>query len=386
MTDPVALIAPIVDSAVIELGKGLYRKQVLREGQINYKGQKLDFSGDYLDGLALAFKEQAFDACPLVFADKDNAHTQDVERIRGDIIGFERRGNGLDAIVSVPDPKSQKLIEQFPKLGVSVRIEQPLDRADGKKWPAAIHHVLATANPRMTGLSPWEPVDLAVDGDEVPVIDLSNYDFAEAEQTEKEGIMPNETPKDAPLSAAENARLRELLANLEEADQGADDGYVMPSDEELAEMAAALFEDEGANQEEQVTVGLSDDTAAIELAAQVDAQAIELSRLRNERDVERYNGLVRTLAEDYGIPPRITELAKHLLTGTHVVELSSGGKVDAGETVLKVLKAIGEQAKLIDLSTSAPVFEGTSERESAAKELETRQAEAKSYASQFGLV
>lgn len=377
-----AIITPLDTGDVVELARDsrIFRKEVLRVGSINYKGQKLEFTPDYLDGLQMAYTEGAFDSVPLVFTDEKNSHTQDVERIRGEIIGFERNGVRLDAIVRASNDQAATLLRENPKIGVSCRIEQPLDRADGKTWPAAIQHVLVTANPKVTGMSPWQPVDLAADG--VPVIDLSTYDFADGEV--EEITMPEKT---APLTDAENARLRELLASLEAANAGAeDDGYVLPTDEELQQLADDLFVDDSAEVKAPVAA-LAAENEALELAqAQLDSQAIELARMRTERDKERYSADVALLATDFGIPPRITELARPLLTGTHVVELASGGQVDTRATVLKVLKAIGSQIKMLDLSAEAPVFEDAQRQASAQADAEKRQADTKSYASQFGLI
>lgn len=379
---------PLLASEAIELAKSsrIFRKQVLRVGSINYKGERLDFTAAYLDGLALAHRDQVFPIVPLVFAPGDNSHTQDVERIRGEILGFERDGDHLDAIVRASNEKAAQLLRENPNVGVSVRIEQPIKRADGKTWPAAIQHVLVTANPVVPGLSPWQPVDLSAD--DLPVIDLSTYDFAEASPGEDGTPDEKETEMaDAPsFTTEETAELRALLAKLKEAedDAPADDG-TLPTDEELAAIAAGLFaDDEEDSQEEQpAEIAASSDSQAFELAAQVDAQRIELAQLRAERDAERYEKLRETLARDHGIPPRITELAKPLLTGKRSIELSNGTSVDAGEVMRKVLTAVGEHIKLIDLSTDT-VYD-TTEAAQAEVDAKRRAAEAADYVSNFGL-
>lgn len=382
MSTHVAIQAPIIETETVELAAAanLFRKQVLKCGSINYKGRRLDFTPEYLDGLAAAHAEQAFDAVPFVFTDAANAHTQDPARIRGEILAFERTGDGLDAIVRVPDPKAAQLVRDFPKLGVSVRIEQPIERADGKTWPAAIQHVLATANPRVTGMRPWEPVDLAVD--DLPVIDLSTYDFADGEDTpdDEETVMADQP---SAFTDEETARLRALLAQLDTpTDPPADDGYMLPSDEELAEIAAGLFDEE--DEDAPAEVAASSDNEALELAnSRLDAQAIELAQMRAERDAERYERLRTELATAHGIPPAITELARPLLLGSHVVELANGGTVDAGEVMRKVLTAVGEHVKLVDLSSDT-VFD-TSGAADAQFEAKAREDAAAAYRREYGL-
>lgn len=390
----VAIQAPIDDTEAVELARStrLFRKQVLKVGKINYKGRVLDFTPDYLDQLALAHREAVYPVVPLVFAGADNSHTQDVERIRGEVLGFERNGDRLDAIVRASTDEAAQLLRTNPKIGVSVRIEQPIERADGKTWPAAIQHVLATANPVVPGMTPWQPVDLAASGG--AVIDLSTYDFAdgapadEDTSTEKEIEMadqPSFTPE-------ETERLRALLSSIDQAEADSqDDGYTLPTDEQLAEIAAGLFDDDltdadrAAAEQEMAGASLSADTEALELAqSRLDAQAVELAQIRVERDTERYQRLVSTLATDHGIPPRITELAKPLLMGSHTVELSNGGSVDASKVIRDVLLAVGEHMKLIDLS--GPTVYDTPAAEAEKASFAARQSEVAEYARQFGLL
>lgn len=395
MSGPVAILAPLDHGDAIELGKRIFRKQVLRAGSINYKGRRLDFTPDYLDGLVQAFRDEAFDTVPLVFAPADNAHTQDVDRIRGNVIGLERVGDRLDALVEFTDDRSAQLVRDHPKLGVSVRIEQPIERADGKTFPAAVQHVLATANPRITGMAPWTPVDLATHTGEV--LDLSTLDFADLGE-DTTAAATTETQEDdvadEPVFTPEEiARLRALLDITDHTADDTDgtddgDGYEMPSDEELAAIAAAALDDdtEQTDTEREPSMALARETVeALELAqSRLDAQEIELARMRAERDTARFERERDQLAETYGIPPRITELARPLLTGSHAIELASGARVDAAEVMRKVLTAVGEHVKLIDLS-GPTVFEASRDEDEqrAAADRETAAAE---YAREFGLL
>lgn len=388
---PVAIQAPIDRSDVVELaapGSRVFRKQVLKVGTINYKGRRLDFTPDYLDGLVTAFQDKAFDSVPLVFTDERNSHTQDVERIRGEIIGFERRGDRLDALVRASNDKAATLLRENPNIGVSVRIEQPLERADGKRYPAAIQHVLATANPRLTGMAPWEPVDLAADG--VPVIDLSTYDFADGGETADDSNTEETTMADSPASpftAEQEAALKAMLADIikpteQEAPKPAEGEYVEPSDEELERIASALLED--AEEPEPAGAALSvDDGEAVELAARLDAQAIELAQMRAERDQERYARLADSLTKDHGIPPEIIAMAKPVLHGSHPVELSNGSTVDAADVLRKVMVALSDHTRLVDLSRSTAYDKGADE---AVQDMTKARQDADSYAREFGLV
>lgn len=384
-----AILAPLDAEPVVELARSprIFRKQVLRTGEIDYKGRRIAFTPDYLDGLVAAYQERAFDAVPLVFADKDNTHTQAVDRIRGQVIGLERNGDRLDAIVQAANDDAAALLRDNPYIGVSARIEQPIERADGQHWPAAIQHVLATANPRITGMGPWQPVDLAAEPG--AVLDLSHLDFADTDEDATPETQEDDVPDQAVFTPEEIARLRALLATddtaekADKADEPEVDGYEMPSDDELAAIAAAALDDD----REPVAAGAelsAEAAAALELAhSRADRMEIELATLRAERDAARYERERDQLAETYGIPPRITELARPLLLGAHVVELANGGSVDAGEVMRTVLKAVGEHVKLVDLSGPA-VFEASRDDDARAQE-RSREDEAAAYISQFGL-
>lgn len=375
----VALQTPVVTGAAIELaatGSNVFRKEVLKAGTIEYKGQPLEFTPDYLDGLVLAHAQGVYPTVPLVFAGPDNAHTQDVERIRGEVLSLEREASSLYALVRASNDDAAKLLRENPNIGVSVRIEQPVKRADGKVWDHAVQHVLATANPVVPGLSPWQPVELSAPV--VDVIDLSTLDFASSAEvvhpTDKE-------PSMTALTDEETAQLRSLLAAIAEAEEEpADEETDGPSDEELAALAQGLLDEDKTKE----PVALSAETTeALELANQrIDAQAIELAQIRAERDAERYARLRDQLATDHGIPPAITELARPLLTGARTIELSAGQNVDVGEIVRKVMVALADHTRLVDLSRPIAYDTGTQDEEASAK---ARAEETKAYRSKFGL-
>lgn len=407
MPVPVAIQAPFCDSGAVELAAGgrYFWKDVLRTGSLDYKGRRLDFTGDYLDNLALAHREGAYDMVPLVFAPQDNAHTQAVEQIRGDIVGFKRDGDRLRALVHASSDEAAATLRDNPRIGCSVRIEQPLERGDGKTWPAAIQHVLATANPRVNGLGPWEPVDLAVD--DRPVLDLSALTFAAhpgADEAPIEEEPMADTP--APFTDEETATLRALLADYTQQAQGTDaesaGGWQEPTDEELAALAAQLLADDefddGTGDDADAAAAYSGDTQepvgaslsagtteAIELAnGRADRMEIELAQLRTERDTTRYEQLRDRLATESHIPPRITELAKPLLLGSQHIELSDGSRVDASDVMRQVLTAVGEHVKLLDLSDGAQVvYDDGGDGEKAAAD--SRSAEMRDYMTTYGL-
>jgi hypothetical protein len=57
-----------------------------------------------------------------------------------------------------PTERGARVLAENPGLGVSARIVEQYQRADGKFFPAAIQHVLGTLDPRVTGLGAWTPL------------------------------------------------------------------------------------------------------------------------------------------------------------------------------------------------------------------------------------
>lgn len=182
-----SLLTPIALSETEKAGRRRFWKQILPVTSINYDGQKIDFNPQFHLDLADAFNKGAFEQVPLVFADGKNAHNMDPRNFGGDIIKTEYRGPGKNqgtwALIEA-DPQAARVIRRNPKLGVSARIKQGVEKADGRFFKRAINHVLLTMNPRLAGLSPWQAVDLAEDAD-VDVVDLTAVQYTEGNEMGK---------------------------------------------------------------------------------------------------------------------------------------------------------------------------------------------------------
>jgi hypothetical protein len=182
----------------------------------------------------------------------------------------------------------------------------------------------------------------------------------------------------AQLTDEELAQVRAVLQKLAEPDPPAAESKTEASveepeftDEELDEIAQGIDEVEA---EEADLVAASHETQeALELAnARIDAQSVELARLRAERDQERYEAEKTELASKFGIPADVTELARPLLLGSeHTVELSNGKQVDAGAVMRKVLHELGRRyAKALDFSAEYGTAEAPDESERRQRENE----------------
>lgn len=197
-----ALLTPFDRGNAIEMSSKLWRKRVLPVGDISYQGRTLHFTPHYLQGLANAFNDKAYDQVSFQLADAGNTHTNDPERHRGTVVGFEAEPDGLWMVLD-PTERGEAVLRENPYLGVSARIVEQYQRADGKFYPAAIQHVLGTLDPRIPGLGAWQTVEAA----NTPslVIDLTGSSYAGQEVE----TMPE-------LNAQQQANLNRLL-NLDPA-------------------------------------------------------------------------------------------------------------------------------------------------------------------------
>jgi hypothetical protein len=281
---------PSWGSPAIELGNRVWAKRLLPVGEIEYKGRTLKFTRDYLDGLVRAFQDQAYDQVAFQLADSANTHTNDPERFRGEIVDMQARDDGLWLYLN-PTEAGDRVLRDNPNLGVSARIVEQYQRADGKFYPAAIQHVLGTLDPRVTGLGPWQAVEMS--NDAAMVIDLST------------SVWLGE-----PGPPAYASSLDELLDGLTEAEALDLMEAVYDSGEELsdAELDALISE-----------AGADDETAAA--LADFDAQFSANWAVRADLNAARADADL----EDLITPPRGAEAilarsVQRLAAGTHPVQ------------------------------------------------------------------
>ena len=387
------LLTPVDHSKARPSGASLWRKQILPVGTIDYKGRKITFSREYLASLVKSFADKAYDTVPFQFADGQNTHTNAPEQRRGTVRDLELTDDGLDIIVEAGADAAKHLAE-YPDLGVSARIVESYDRADGRHFPAAIQHVLGTLDPRITGMRPWQAIDAA--NDDGDVLDLTALEYAAPTATvtgptdttppaspapaQKETGMaftPEQEARLAKLLDLDDTKFDKMLAAAEEGEQLSDEDLQaliesLPADEPAAPepVAEAAPEPEA----EKVPVGASlsvEAQAAIDLAnSRAEETSIELARVTTALNRAAFEKERDHYSREYGIPPRITDLARPVLEGEgHVVELANGSNVDAGAIVRKVLSEVGKTVKMLDLSGEmGSPLDGGRDAERAAEE------------------
>lgn len=361
MTAAAAVLTPFDLSAGKQDGQTWW-KRLLPVGKISYKGRELVFSRDYLAGLAKSFQDKAYDQVPFQLAGDENKHTNDVERFGGEVAAMEVRPDGLWVGVK-PTERGAQVLADNPRLGVSARIVEAYDRADGRYFPKAIQHVLATLDPRIPGLGSWAAVETSNDDAAVITYDLSGAEFAGSAPTEGDTMPDLNEEQRAKLAALLDLPADKLAALVGKLDDGtlgqlngdgtADDELL--TDEELDKLveeamaldAAGLLDSEGSPREPAPagaagaagSAALSnEERMAVELAqATGDEAHRQLGIINAQLDRERWQNERRKLV-GAGTPPFIADLAQPLLEGAaHTVDLSNGDTVDAGQIVRKIL-------------------------------------------------
>ena len=375
-----ALLTPFTAGPATKAA-GKWRKKLLPVGEINYKGRVLKFTPDYLGGLVSAFRERAYDQVPFQLAGDENKHTNDVERTGGQITDMTLGPDGL-YIEVVPTERGKQVLTDNPGLGVSARIVEGYDRSDGKLFPRAIQHVLATLDPRIPGMGGWEAVAAA--NDVQITVDLSGEQFA-GKESGMPDLDPAQQEKLARLLGLDVDKLAAVIGTMPEGTApdpdalgGGEDPEEDPevaaiaaqidamSDEELAAWEASL---EGEDLEpDPATAGLTAEAVmALELAgAQGDENARQLSIIQGQLDTERWTGERRTLVAG-GVPPFIADLAQPLLEGAgHVVDLANGNSVDAGQIMRRVLTEYAKVTQALDLGAELGTLMDEPDQESEA--------------------
>lgn len=344
-----ATLTPFYDSEAVDLGNRMWRRQILPVGDVNYKGRVLRFTKNYLQKLAQSFKDGAYAQVPFQLADKENSHTNDPERFRGDITAMEVRDDGLWATAELSE-RGDALLRENPKLGVSARIVEDYDRADGKHFDRAVQHVLGTMDPRVTGMKPWEAISLS--NSDLDVLDLSAAIFID----QKEATMA-----DTKITDEQRAAFDLYVTELVSLDPA------KPADGKTPVTATSTDADIDAELEALLAEALAEEGAPAELSAD-SRQAIELA---NARIAEMQTAQAATRAEldlanferekaellHKGVPPVMVDLAMPLLLGKeHTIDLSNGTKADAGSIIRELLKQV---EGTVDLSSETMPASGS---------------------------
>lgn len=374
------IYTPFDLSEAVRTGRRRFWKQVLPVTKINYKGQEVDFNPDFHMDLTKSFREQAFDQVPVVFADGDNRHTMDPRQFGGDVLDLQYRGPGKDqgtwALIEA-DKDAAKAIKKNPRLGVSARIRQMVEKADGRSFPRAIEHICLTMNPRVTGMGPWQAVDLSEEDADIEVVDLTAVNYEEGNEMGKTK-QPKSTSTDTiDLSALDDDEFQALLdlTTAEAIERGVEVGGDEDEEEEEVEETPTArkprrkksrtkvtidkeSEDDGGDEdeeedEEEDETDLSDSEKVIrrDEVSQFSQMRIDLANDRWQTQRGQYL--------DAGVPAFLLDLAEPVLSlpDPLTIDLSDDETLDASDTIRKMLDGVkgvvdltGEIGHQVDLS------------------------------------
>lgn len=344
----VRVLTPQLATDAVELSGGRWKKQILPMRPITYTGRDgkkrvIDFNRAYLTDLVTAYNDKAYDQVPFQIADAANTHTNDPARTAGEFVQLELGNDGLYAVLE-PNEFGKDILAKNPKLSVSARIFENMDRSDGKHYPRALQHVLGTLDPQVPGLKPWEQVaedaPVGLSGGTEDFVDLSNANYEEKKMPENAAGSVTMT-----LSADQNERLQNLL-NDDEAASAAlagataelanQSGTGAPTLAELANQGTAGGGAEGGT---PVTVA---DPAVLEFVrTQTELANTRVMELSAQLAQAQTAGEIDRLSQT-GLAPAIIEAARPLLQlQPAAVELSNGTEnVDPGAVIREVLDTV----------------------------------------------
>jgi len=346
-----ALQMPVNTSDVETRGPRLFRKQILKPEKIDYKGRRLNFDHTYLSSLVDAFNQGAYDQVPLQLANDANQHNEDPKNFAGEVKGLELADDGLYGLIELTDDGA-RLVRDNPRLGVSARIVEDLAKSDGRAFPRAIRHVLATLDPVVTGLKGWETAEVSLSADltDVPVIDLTETG---SDNNRKESGMDPAKIREA-LGLAADASDEDVTAKLAEAGftpkpaPSSNDDSNTDDDAKLEAALRELLDDK-----ESAGAALSaEQQAAIDLANSRAEEAQATARTLATQLAQQSFASYKTELVGKGVPPVLVDLAAPVLSlpGTTVIDLSNDGgeKVD----VTAILRSVLEHpsVRTVDLS------------------------------------
>lgn len=375
-----AVRTPLSHTTALALGNKLWRKQVLKQGTIHYRGGTFDASPEYLDEVVAAFQDNAIGSVPFVFVDDTGAHSESPRHRKGNVVGLERTPDGIDAILSLDDDANE-LVAKDKKFGVSVLIKHDRTTGGGKRYPAVLAHVAGTYDPVINDLGDWEELAASNDGDVLDLLSLTSITAPTEGSTVADNLTPEET--------AAVRSVFPLIAKLIGADEPAEPAtaVVEPADDNPADQPFTDGEPDGATPVDSDTVDedtedtlseadiqkLVDDVLAepepeLIAASQDDSETLRLShevaqerQAREDLELRLAQAEAREaekdftaerdlLAREYGIAPHLTNIIAPLLKGGGgQVALSNGDQARPGDLVRQFVKELA-QVGFLDLS------------------------------------
>lgn len=357
-----ALLTPYDLSEPTRVGRRRFWKRILPVKTINYKGRKVTFDKQYHMDLADSFRKGAFEQVPLVFADGENRHNMDPRNFGGDILDMQARNDGTWALIEA-EKDAAKAIRKNPRLGVSARIVEGVAKADGRTFNRAVNHVLLTMNPRVSGLGPWQAVDLSDEDTDIEVVDLTagNYEEGSPMSTKlktKKATGDTADEREIDLSSLTDEEFQQLLdlsATLLEGHEADTDEDGEDGDEEEAPKARKIRrrksktkitvekdsedddpDDENGDGEDGEDGEDTDLSEVVDTDARTRVRQMEMDLAEQRWESERGD------FERAGVPPFLLDLAEPVLSQPEAltIDLSEDESLDATDIIRQMLNGV----------------------------------------------
>lgn len=373
------LIMPSITTDLAATGEPLtYWKQILHEGQIHYDGKVINCNRKYLQDLIASFNAGEVQQTMFQLANPLNGHGHDYDPERQRAVAKELRlarpgeQPGLYAKLEFFNKRAAKSVRENPGLGVSARIrENFVNTRTGKFVRRAIVHVLGTIDPRVTGMQPWQPVDLS-SYDSGVVVDLSRSEYLGVKMAKKDKTADLSAPTidlDKPLTAEMIAaltddELEELLANSASISDADLDSDTDDDDDDDDDDSDDTDSDDDSDDTDDTDTDEPDGDTNLSRSAQ---RQIDLANASAREANARATEALRRAADadwsreraDYlaaGVPPVLLDLAAPILNrpDSFEVDLSNeGGKVKSVNVGEIFRKFLDETKGTIDMSNES---------------------------------
>lgn len=275
----------------------VFRKQILKFGDLKYKGRTYKVDDAFADTLVRNFHEVG----EIVHAPKAgarNEHNDDPDRNVGEVIGVEKTDKGVDIILDARTSDAEKIGKTI--LGVSGLIAlNHENRETGERVGPTLLHACLTNRPHVTGLAPFEEI-LAMTAGEADIQEEAVF-LTAADETEESTAMP--TTKEELIEALKNEHKIDvvaLTAEVEELRPLKDEvSNLRPKADGFAALTSAITDtftaDEGvlalsatdATVEEYVTSITNAHDQIVALSTEIETQKKEASDKEAEADVEK---------------------------------------------------------------------------------------------------
>jgi hypothetical protein len=325
-------IVPSPDGPYLELGESaqgtLVRKQILHLNRqfIHPKtGKPITLGEDAWTQMKANFDgKRVTQIVQFPLADARNAHTEDPLANAGEVVGLERDGDKVFAVIDVRDPDVAQRIADKRLLGASAMLH--LDAKDpqtAERRGVALLHVAGTNRPALVDLAPYEPVVAACGPawTELPDGSLCGPQVLMLCQSELDDLPPvmlADPEPDYQLDQLEPDHGGPAGMDDDEYRQYLNDEYLRDEGARLASAAMQLGSGRGSKPEYGMIVTERDRQAA--LAAQ------------QEVSDEQVLGLSREVAAEFGVS---TDTVLLLCHDTH-------RRSGLGRSVPERLRALGE--------------------------------------------